>query len=285
MLSLMAFSKLVILGPGLMGASVAQAIKKKGLSKSITAWSRSSETLKRCTQESWCDAVENLPEKAVKGADLVIVSTPVETIPPIVEQIAPMLKEGAIVTDLGSTKAFICRACAASINSNAHFVGSHPMAGSEKKGMAYADAKILEGQACFVTPLADSDPSAVERVVHLWEALGMRVSVVAPGEHDKIVAHISHLPHILASCLCLYLADEDFNWRNFAGSGLRDSTRIAAGDPSLWKGIIEQNREEILQALVGFRASLDSFETALMERNMSEICSILQKGKDYRNGL
>lgn len=285
MVALIVFSKLVILGPGLMGASVAQAIKEKGLCESITAWSRRSGTRKQCAQQPWCDVVEDHPEKAVKGADLVIVGTPVETIAPIVGQVALELKRGAIVTDLGSTKALICHACAAHMPSGVSFIGSHPMAGSEKRGMAYADAKIFNNQPCFVTPLAESDPSAVQRIVRLWEALGMRVSTVSAEEHDKIVAHISHLPHILASCLCRYLAERDADWQHCAGSGLRDSTRIAAGDPGLWQGIIEQNREEMLQALEGFRASLDSFETALMERDSAEISNILTKGKAYRDRL
>ena len=281
----MVFAKVVILGPGLMGASVAQAIKAKGLCKSIMAWSRRSETRTECARQPWCDAVEDSPEKAVKGADLVIVGTPVETIVSIVEQVVPELKSGAIVTDLGSTKSLICHGCAARMPSEVSFIGSHPMAGSEKRGMAYADAKILENQACFVTSLADSDPSAVERIVSLWEALSMRVSIVSPEEHDTIVAHISHFPHVLASCVCRYLAEQEGDWRHLAGSGLRDVTRIAAGDPGLWQGIIEQNREEILKALRGFRASLDSFETALMERDSTEVFNTLKIGQDYRQRL
>ncbi|MCP3677021.1 MAG: prephenate dehydrogenase/arogenate dehydrogenase family protein, partial [Deltaproteobacteria bacterium] len=236
-------------------------------------------------KQSWCDAVASLPEEAVKGADLVVIGTPVETIPSIVEKIASSFEQGVIVTDVGSVKSLICRSCGASMPSGTHFVGSHPMAGSEKKGMEFAHSELLDGQACFVTPLADSDPVAAKRIVRLWQQLGMRVSVISPEEHDKIVANISHLPHLLASCLCSYLATRDPNWSNLAGKGLRDTTRVAAGDPGLWKGIIDQNREEILHSLTGYREELNRFEAALNNRESLEFFGILERGKDYRDCL
>ncbi len=279
------FEQITILGPGLLGASLALAIKEHGLARNTVVWSRRSESRIRCAHQSWCDIVLETPEEAVEKADLTVVCSPVQTIHPLVSRIARRVKCGGLVTDVGSAKSLIARYCHAVMPKGSAFVGSHPMAGSERGGMENARVDLYTHRACFVTPLVDSDPKAVESIMRFWEALDMEVTTVSPEVHDEIVAHISHLPHVVASVLCSYLATRDPNWRNFAGNGLRDTTRIASGSPDLWKAIIEQNRDEIIRAISGFEDDLQSLKSAIANQQSFEILNILEHGKVYRDRM
>jgi len=162
-------------------------------------------------------------------------------------------------------------------------VGAHPMAGSEKTGWEHGSAGLFEGRTCFVTPLEGSDPGAVSAVVAFWRDLGSEVVSIDPDLHDEIVAHISHLPQVLASTLCAFLATRDPRWRNYAGGGLRDTTRIAGSDPRLWRTILEQNRDEVLRALRRFQDELQAFQSALSNRDYVEVTARLERGKAYRD--
>jgi prephenate dehydrogenase len=169
--------------------------------------------------------------------------------------------------------------------SGSTFIGSHPMAGSERTGMAHARADLFNGACCLITPTVGTDPAATEQIAAFWQALQMRLATVSPEQHDEIVAHISHLPHLLASSLCGYLAEKDSKWATFAGAGLRDSTRIAAGDPSLWQQILQQNRTELLKAIAGFERELDQIKNALLCDDSAAITAQLAKGKAFRDRL
>jgi cyclohexadieny/prephenate dehydrogenase len=276
------FKQITILGPGLLGASLLQAAKRRGLCLRTAAWSRRAETRAKCEGQPWCDAVFADAGKAVAKADLVVVCTPVDTIVPLLGEIAPKLKKGALVTDVGSTKSLISRLGRAALPKKVGFVGSHPMAGSEKAGLEHADAELFEGRACFVTPLVNTPAKDVDRVTRFWKALGMEVSTTTPEAHDEIVAHLSHLPHLLASAFCAYLGTRDPQWAHFAGPGLRDTTRVAAGDPALWKSIALENREEILRALDGFQNELDKLRATLHNAQPFALQHILERGRDFR---
>lgn len=276
------FQQISILGPGLLGASLALTMKKRGLCQRVHSWSRRAETRTEAMQADWCDAVFDQASAACEGSDLVVVCTPVETIVPLIEQIAPSLGPDALVTDVGSTKSLICReAQGIAVN----FIGSHPMAGSERKGMCHASHNLFDGAACFITPLDGDRDSEVVRLQNLWQAIGMRVVTTNPEKHDEIVAHISHLPHLLASSLCGYLAGMDADWKSLAGGGLRDTTRVAAGDPTLWKQILEQNREEVLRAIDGFESELQALKGALLDKKTPELIARLERGKQFRDSL
>ncbi|NQY32078.1 MAG: prephenate dehydrogenase/arogenate dehydrogenase family protein, partial [Coraliomargarita sp.] len=147
------FPQITILGPGLLGASLAMAVKSRGLCERIATWSRRPETRAKCSSQNWCDAVFDSPEAAVSGSQLVVVCTPVQTIVPLLQQVAPSLTPGALVTDVGSTKSLICRESRDVLPENCEFIGSHPMAGSEQTGMEFADAELFENAACILTPL------------------------------------------------------------------------------------------------------------------------------------
>jgi len=277
------FDQIAILAPGLLGASVARAARHYGAARRASLWARRPETRLQLQGQPWCDRVADTPAEAVKDAQLVVVCAPVDQIVPLVTQIAPHLAAGTIVTDVGSVKGEICRLGHKALAPHATFVGSHPMAGSEKTGWEHGRADLFVRRTVFVTPLPETDPRAAARVAAFWTALEADVATVAPDAHDEIVAHISHLPQVLASTLCASLAKHDVRWRNFCGGGLRDTTRIAGSDPKLWKTILEQNRDEVLRAVRGYQDELHGLERALANRDWFEVQAILERGKGYRD--
>lgn len=279
------YEEITILAPGLLGSSLAQAVRDRRLVRRITIWARRREALVECAAQKWCDAVFDSVEEAVKQADLVFVCTPIEVVRQLVARITPHLKPGALVTDVGSAKGLIVRKCHPLMPASTAFVGSHPMAGSEKSGWRHAHAELFCNRPCFVTPLSNTDEKAVETIAGFWRSLDMTVTIASPELHDEIVANLSHLPHILATILCRYLATKDPSWVDFAGDGLRDSTRIASGRPLLWKGIIEQNREEILRALVEFEGQLEAMKAAISDNQIPGLLKMLEGGKAYRDRL
>lgn len=277
------FDRLAILAPGLLGASVAQAAVRFGAARGVVVWARRPETRVELRAQPWVATVADTPEAAVADAPLVVLCPPVDRVVPLAAQIAPALAAGAVVTDVGSVKAGICRGAAAALtNTAAHFVGSHPMAGSEKTGWAHGSAELFVRRTVFVTPQAHTAPAATEAVVAFWHALEAEVVTVAPDAHDEIVAHISHLPQVLASTLCAALGRRDPRWRLHAGGGLRDTTRIAGSDARLWRTILEQNRDEVLRALRGYQDELHGMERALANRDWTEVQAILERGRAYR---
>jgi prephenate dehydrogenase len=267
----------------LLGGSVARAARSAGIARRIVIWARRPETRVQLREQPWCDAVAETPEDAAREASLVVIAAPVDRIVPLAQQIAPALPTGALVTDVGSVKGEIARLGHRALGSQAHFIGAHPMAGSEKTGWEHGTAELFRRRTCFVTPVAESDPRAVERVVEFWHALGSEVVTVGADQHDEIVAHISHLPQVIASALCAFLATKNPAWRNFAGGGLRDTTRIAGSDPELWRSILEQNRDEVLRALRQFQDELHQFQIALANRDYVDVAARIERGKAYRD--
>jgi prephenate dehydrogenase len=274
---------IAILAPGLLGGSAAMAARAAGAATRISVWARRPETRVALREQSWCDEVADSAESAVKSADLVLIAAPVDRIVPLTQQIAGSLQSHAIVTDVGSVKGEICRHAHAAMEGRGHFVGSHPMAGSEKTGWEHGSAQLFAQRTCFVTPLPETNAAAVERVAWFWKELGGEPVTVSPDEHDEIVAHISHTPQVIASTLCALLARKNPAWRNFAGGGLRDTTRIAASNPELWRTILEQNRDEVLRALTSYEDELHAFKTALANRDWPEIITRMELARDYRS--
>jgi prephenate dehydrogenase len=274
--------QVTILAPGLIGASVARAVRARGVARRVVIWARRPETRIALADQPWCDATPAGAGAAAEGADLVVVAAPVDRIIPLCREIAPHLKAGALVTDVGSVKGEICRHGRDAVGKKATFIGSHPMAGSEKTGWEHGSAELFSGRTCFVTPLDDAPAHATETLVRFWRDLGADPVTLEPDRHDEIVAHISHLPQVLASALCAFLASRDASWRNFAGGGLRDTTRIAASDPHLWRTILEENRDEVLRALRAFEDELHGFKSALSNRDYAQVSAILERGREYR---
>ena len=278
-----AITQLTILAPGLLGGSVARAARERDVAQRIVLWTRRPESRLKLRAQPWCDAVAETPGDAVRHASLVVIAAPVDQIVPLTRQIAPDLAPGTLVTDVGSVKNEISRLGHAALAPHAHFVGAHPMAGSEKTGWEHGTATLFEHRTCFVTPLVDTAAQATATVVEFWHALGAEVVTLAPDQHDEIVAHISHLPQVIASSLCGFLATKNPAWRHHAGGGLRDTTRIAGSDPQIWRAILEQNRDEILRALSGFEDELHGLRAALANRDYVEVAARISRGKAYRD--
>lgn len=278
-----AITQLTILAPGLLGGSVARAARERDVAQRIVLWTRRPESRLKLRAQPWCDAVAETPGDAVRHASLVVIAAPVDQIVPLTRQIAPDLAPGTLVTDVGSVKNEISRLGHAALAPHAHFVGAHPMAGSEKTGWEHGTATLFEHRTCFVTPLVDTAAQATATVVEFWHALGAEVVTLAPDQHDEIVAHISHLPQVIASSLCGFLATKNPAWRDHAGGGLRDTTRIAGSDPQIWRAILEQNRDEILRALSGFEDELHGLRTALANHDYVEVAARISRGKAYRD--
>ncbi|MBK9989365.1 MAG: prephenate dehydrogenase/arogenate dehydrogenase family protein [Verrucomicrobia bacterium] len=283
--SICVLEQLTILAPGLLGGSVARAAHARKLAKRIVIWARRPEVRDQLRAQPWCNQVFDTPEDAVRSACLVVLAAPVEKIVELARQIAPALPPGAIVTDVGSVKSELCRACTTAMPSHATFVGSHPMAGSQKTGWENSTENLFEGRTCFVTPLAGTPSAAIETVASFWREVGSNVATLTPDQHDEIVAHISHLPQAIATTLCSFLAQKKDAWRDFAGGGLRDTTRIAASDATMWIEIFQQNRDEILRALNEFQNELHGFSAALANREWDELRTRLESGKTYRDGF
>jgi prephenate dehydrogenase len=277
--------QLTILAPGLLGGSVARAARAQHAAKRIVIWARRRETLRDLAGQPWCDEIADTAEDAVKQASLVVVAAPVTMIVPLVRQIAPWLPAGAIVSDVGSVKGEIAREGHAALAPRAFFVGAHPMAGSEKTGWEHGSATLFELRTCFVTPLPETDRKALAVVSQFWKSLGAKVATVSPEEHDEIVAHISHLPQLLASSLCSFLAEKDPAWLKFAGSGLRDTTRIAGSDPQLWKTILEQNKSEVQRALRRYLVELQAYDAALANEDWTALEQLMAEGRACRAKL
>jgi len=276
---------LAILAPGLLGASVAKAARARNTARRITLWTRRPETRAALRAQPWADAIAETPSDAVRDATLVILAAPVEKIIELAAQISPALPHGAIVTDVGSVKTRICRECAAAMPSRATFIGSHPMAGSAKTGWENATDDLFIGRTAFVTPTPATPAAATALITNFWRTLGANPVILAPAEHDEIVAHISHLPQALASTLADLLAQKNPQWRAYAGNGLRDTTRIAASDATMWLEIFQQNRAEILQSLDAYQTELATFRAALDKNDWPALRARLEAGKKFRDSL
>lgn len=273
---------LAILGVGLIGGSLGLAAKRRGLARRVLGIGRHQSSLDEALAVGAIDAAFLDAAEAVRQANLVIFCTPVDRIAEQVLALAKAYRPGTLITDAGSTKAAIVQAIDGQLPAGVAFVGSHPLAGSEKKGARFADARLFENRQCVVTPTAQTNPAALERVTAFWQALGSRVKVMPPDEHDRALALTSHLPHLLASALAGLLPPE---LRELTATGFRDTTRVAAGDPALWTAIFAQNRAAVSDVLDLLQDRLRQFRAALSESDWPRVDELLAQAKRNRDAL
>lgn len=278
----MLLNTLTIVGVGLIGGSIGLAAKKRSLARRVRGLGRNRDTLEQAKVLGAIDEIAFNPEEAARDADAVIVCTPVDLIAQHVLELAPFCPDGALITDAGSTKGRIVADVEPNLPPRVHFVGSHPLAGSEKRGPQYADAYLFHNRWVVVTPTPRTYPAALERTRAIWQALGARVKVMAPAEHDRALAVTSHLPHLVASALAGTLTPDLFD---LAATGFRDTTRIAAGDPTLWTAIFKHNRISLLEALNHLERQLQAMRGALTVENWSHLERLLAGAKQVRDGL
>jgi prephenate dehydrogenase len=274
--------RLSILGVGLLGGSIGLAIKSRLSSCAVIGYGHRRSTLDAALSIGAVDEVYDAPVAAVRGADLVILCTPVGTFPELLKAIGPHLKDGAVITDVGSTKESVVEAAGRLLPQTARFVGSHPMAGSEKRGVEHARADLLGGALCILTPDDRTHPAALEQVESFWRMLDMRTARVSPAEHDRRMADISHLPHAVASALIGMQEEASFA---LAGKGFADATRIAAGDGGLWRDIFLDNRDNVIASIERLRAQLDRFAGALRAGDGAAVKAWLDDAAERRGKL
>lgn len=284
-LSANVFQTITIVAPGLLGASLAIAAHQKGVAKNVTLWARRQEAVDALLQKPWCARASTDLAEACRDSELIVLCAPVNRIISLAEEIATFAAGSPIVTDVGSVKADIVRRCEAALAGKARFIGSHPMAGSEKTGMENACGDLFEQRSCFVTPSAQADPEALAQTKAFWQAVGSQVVEESPDRHDEIVAQVSHLPHLLASSLATFLATRCPDAATYCGNGLRDTTRVASGSPELWREIVEQNRPEVLRALRDFQDHLQTLTAAIANESDFDLLQQLADGKQFRDQL
>lgn len=273
---------LTIVGVGLIGGSIGLAVRQRGLARCVRGVGRRGASLERALAIGALDEAFTDVADAVPGSELIVFCTPVDGIAEQVLAAAPLCGAGCVLTDAGSTKGAIVRAVEARLPAGIAFVGGHPLAGSEKRGPDSADADLFRERVAVLTPTAHTDPFALARVAAFWQALGARVRTMTPDEHDAALAQTSHLPHLAAAALAGVVPE---GLLDLAATGLRDTTRIAAGDPSLWSAIFLQNAPALLAALDDFAGRLDDFRHALQATDRSALDELLAQGKKVRDAL
>lgn len=281
----MRFQKVALLGVGLLGGSLGLALRRLGLAGRVHGYVRRESAVPECRAAGAVDTVGTDLAEAVHGADLVVFCTPLGQMPPLAEKAAPNLAPGALVTDVGSVKAPLVRALEPILGAvGARFVGSHPMAGSERTGVGAARADLFAGAVCVVTPTPASDPAAVAAVSRLWEALGGRVLTMSPEAHDERVARTSHLPQALAATLAhLVLSPEaPPEQARLCAGGFRDGTRVASGSPEMWRDIFLANREPVTRALDEFCRAFDLLRQAVAAGDAATLERFLTTARQRR---
>jgi prephenate dehydrogenase len=282
-----AWDTVAILGVGLIGGSIGLGLLERGLSRRVVGIGRRPAALRSALRRRAITASFTEIAKGVADAELIVVCTPVETVAEHVTAIRRVCRPDAIITDVGSTKASIVAAVAAAERANptglrGRFLGSHPMAGSEKTGVRHADAALFQGRAVILTPAADTPTAMQRRLTRFWKSLGARVVALSPEVHDQSVAAISHLPHLVASALA---ANTSASHLPLAGGGWRDTTRVAAGDAELWRQILLDNRQALLPCLDRFLQTLDTFRAALRDGDSAALRRLLEAGKEIRDAV
>jgi prephenate dehydrogenase len=256
------FERVAILGLGLLGGSVALAARHTGAARSVAGAGRRRGPLEYARERGIVDEIGDVAS-AARGADLVLLATPVSSMPSVLEEISPHLARGAIVTDVGSVKGTVAATLPGLLPDGVSFVGSHPMAGSHLKGVEHARADLFRGACCVLTPVAETPPAALARLRQFWETLGARVLERGPSEHDEQVAWISHAPHALAFAFAHAMRAIPRTAGELAGSGIRDFTRIARSDAALWSDILSANHKSLAAPLERFRQSLAELALAI----------------------
>ena len=281
---------MALLGIGLIGSSIARAARERGdLAAEVVACARTQATLDRVAELGIADRCEIDPARAVAGADCVILCSPVGTYAALAEAIAPHVAPGCILSDVGSTKQSVIRDAGPLVPEGVHFVPAHPLAGTEFSGPDAGFAALFHGRWALLTPPPGTDADAVEKVKEFWRRCGSMVSTMEPAHHDRVLAIVSHLPHLLAFTICGTADDLEGESRQevlqFAATGFRDFTRIAASDPVMWRDIFLNNREALLEMLARFMEDAQAMARAVRWGDPAYIEDKIQRGRVIRRSL
>jgi len=270
---------LTIVGVGLIGGSIGLAARGKRLFDEVRGTARHQSSLDAALASGAIDKAYLDHVEAARDASMVVVATTVSTIPDFCLQCAAVAREGAVITDVGSVKGAIDDAVRPKMPWGRHYIGSHPLAGSEKRGVVNAQECLLSGATCIVTPADDCDQTAYQRLSEFWQALGMTVFRMSPRDHDAILANVSHLPHLAAAALIAAIPDGALP---FAASGLKDTTRVASGDAHLWRDIVEANQEEVLLAIARLDGQMQELKGLILRGDFDALEAYLTEAARKR---
>lgn len=283
----MQVNRATIIGVGLIGGSLALDLKERGIAGEVVGVGRTRENLDLALSRGVIDRIEEEPARGVEGADLVVLATPVGAIIPLVKRILPGLAGTAVITDVGSVKAPIVNEAEGIVPPLASFVGGHPLTGSEQGGAGAARTGLFAGERVVITPTGKTDPGAVRRIREIWEEVGARVFSLNPVEHDRILAAVSHLPHVVSASLVQavfqLLSREEV--RSTGAGSFRDLSRVTGSPPELWRDILSMNRVEVLQAVEVFRNALGELEQFLRGEDLEKVLRFFQEAKRERETL
>ena len=283
------YPKVALIGLGLIASSISHAIRRAGLAGEITGFARSPETRGIAREIGLCDQVYDTAAEAAHGADLVILCVPVGAMGQVAEEIAPALKVGATVSDVGSVKQAVIDAVAPHIPTGVHFIPAHPMAGTEHSGPRSGFAELFDNRWCLLVPVEGSDKAAIERMQSLWLGMGAKVEVMEAEHHDLVCAVTSHAPHLIAYTM-VGVADDlrrvtDYEVIQFSAAGFRDFTRIAASDPTMWRDVFMNNKEATLEILGRFTEELFSLQRAIRTGDGDLLFDYFTRTRAIRRGI
>ncbi|MFP4056425.1 MAG: prephenate dehydrogenase [Candidatus Brocadiia bacterium] len=272
--------KVAIVGVGLVGGSLGLALRQRGLARRVVGIGHRQSSVDQAVELGAVDEGTLDIAAGVAEAELTVLATPVGVMVDVARQARDHIPSGSVVTDVGSTKAWLVRQLEQLADGHFRYVGSHPMAGSEKRGVGEASAELFEGALCFLVATSRTDHRALDLLADVWQALGGKVRVSDPAEHDRLVAMSSHLPHLVAAALVNVMAPDAMAC---TGAGFRDTTRVASGDPRLWADVCLQNRDRILEALQLFASEVHTLRDILGRRAEAELLAWLESAKAVRD--
>lgn len=283
------FSKVALIGVGLIGSSLCHAMRRAGLADNIVASARTQKTLDTALRLGLIDEGFQEASEAVKDANLVILCVPVGLSGDIAKQIAPNLKAGAIVSDVGSVKGSVVSQMTPYLPDNIHFIPGHPIAGTEYSGPESGFATLFDDRWCILTPPEDVQQEAIDRLVAFWQGCGSRVEIMTPEHHDLVLAATSHLPHLIAFNIVGTATDlgkvTDSEVIQYSASGFRDFTRIAASDPVMWRDIFLHNKEAVLEVLSRFNEDIGVLTRAIRDDDGEKLEALISRTRKIRKEL
>tara|TARA_R110000772_G_scaffold49123_9_gene113102 strand:+ start:44586 stop:45485 length:900 start_codon:yes stop_codon:yes gene_type:complete len=283
------FNRMAFIGIGLIGSSLARVVRRDGLAGEIAVAARRQETLDAAVRLGLADQVTTDPAEAARDADIVVICTPLGAYAAVAEAIAPALKPGAIVTDVGSVKRAAIEAIKPHLPAGVHLVPGHPLAGTEHSGPESGFAELFEGRWHLLTPETGTDEAAVAKVTELWQRAGSKVEIMDPAHHDQVLAITSHLPHLIAYTIVdtatQLSADLQKEVIEFSATGFRDFTRIAASDPVMWRDIFLTNREAVLEILGRFTEDLTAMQRMIRKGDGDGLEEVFTRTRAVRRGV
>lgn len=283
------FNRIALIGVGLIGSSLARVIRRDGLAAQVVGCARRAETRQTVLDLGLADMVTEDPAEAAKGADLVIICTPVGAYSAIAERIGPVLAPGAIITDVGSVKRTVIDAIQPHLPDNVHLVPGHPIAGTENSGPDAGFESLFEDRWVILTPPEGTDQGAIDKVAELWRCTGSNIEIMDADHHDQVLAITSHVPHLIAYTIVGTATDLEDVLKSevvkFAASGFRDFTRIAASDPVMWRDIFLTNRGAVLEMLGRLTEDLTVLQRAIRDGDGDKLEEMFTRTREIRRGV